>query len=117
MRRRARVNATCAGRAVEAMARTRDGATILIAPPRSSALRSRYFVKLNGKEYVPPPALDEGNLHDWIFPRMQLSVSEAPAPPHVRLLISTPVTLPEPVRVIATLIVPARDGFVFNPYS
>jgi hypothetical protein len=74
-------------------------------------------VKLNGKEYVPPPELDAGNFHAWIFPRMQLSVSEAPGPPHVRLLMFTPVTLPAAVMEIATVIVPASDGLDFNPYS
>src|SRR5690242_2985481 len=87
--------------------------------PRFSMRESaaRHFVKLKGNEYVPPPASDAGNRHDSILLRMQLSASDAPGPLHVRFVIFTPVTSPLPVSEIATVTVPASDGFALRPYS
>ena len=77
----------------------------LSVAPLESIRGCGHRVKLNGKEYVPPPASDGGNRHDSILLRMQLSASDAPAPPHVRLVMLTPVTSPLPVREMATVTV------------
>ena len=74
-------------------------------------------MKLNGKEYVPPPADDEGNFQLRIRFTMHDSAADDPLPLQVRLVMSTSVTLPLPVIVIATLIVPARLGFTLSPCS
>src|SRR5438270_11995839 len=88
-----------------------------IGRPAAHAVLADHRVKLKGNEYVPPPASDDGNRHDSILLRMQLSASDAPAPLHVRLVMFTPVTSPLPVSEMATVTVPASDGFAFNPYS
>src|SRR6266550_1416945 len=86
--------------------------------PRSQMIRgSRHSVKLKGNEYVPPPASEDGNRHDSILFRMQLSASDAPGPFQVRFVMFTPVTSPLPVSEIATVTVPASDGLDFRPYS
>jgi hypothetical protein len=80
-----------------------------------SPLAPSYLVKLKLKPYVP--SFPDGNRQPRILLRMHDSASDAPAPPHERLEMSTPVTAPLAVSVIAVLTLPARLGFAFRPYS
>src|SRR5689334_18836943 len=89
-----------------------------LRPPRwRRAMRNDHRVKLKGNEKVPAPSGADGKCHDSILLRMQLSASDAPAPPHVRFVMFTPVTPPFAVSEMATVTVPASEGFALRPNS
>src|SRR5215208_1593328 len=94
----------------------RDGGRTL--PPSRiphPASRIPYFVKLNGKLYVPSLSLDGEKRQRRIVDTMQRSASSAPGPDQVRRVTFTPETRPAPVIVMAAVRVPASDGFCFSP--